>query len=617
MACPITKTLRVLFTAPQPVPSSGYRIKWRVVGASTYTTAVGPFLSSPATITNVPSCEDIEGTIESSCGGIFSAVVTFTATKEQSFVCGSNFSDSSSSPTFIIYPKKLIDLQGSTDIITINYDAVDLPNRFNIYNSANALIVNSGWRGTAAYSGPWGSSLNTSPSGTMSFNKSTSGGDQRWYYLTVEHGGNTNTTDAWNVSIACSAPVIPTYAVTPSVTSVNEGGTVTFTVNTTNVANGTTLYYTTAGTATAGDFSDNNISGSVTINSNTGTITRTISSDSTTEGAENFTLSIRTQSTAGTVVATSTTVTINDTSTTPVVSPTYAISPNVTSVNEGGSVTFTVNTTNVANGTVLYYTSSGIATAGDFSDNTTSGTVTINSNTGSIIRTIVNDNTTEGGEYFTLSLRTGSTGGTVVATAAMVTINDTSTTPVASPTYSIVPNITSVNEGGSVTFTVSTSNVADGTILYWVTNASSGLVAADFTGGALSGQVTINGNTGSIVRSIVSDTTTEGTETFSLALKTGSTSGPTVATSATVSINDTSTTPASGIYYDATRCDNGFIDVLFSDNPNIYSSGTVLQNYQGVCYVINNVSSATEANAGYIAGSLYTSCNECLGGAPN
>ena len=42
-------------------------------------------------------------------------------------------------------------------------------------------------------------------------------------------------------------------------------------------------------------------------------------------------------------------------------SPTYTITRSASSVNEGYSVTYTLNTTNVANGTVLPYTISGIS----------------------------------------------------------------------------------------------------------------------------------------------------------------------------------------------------------------------------------------------------------------
>jgi len=112
-----------------------------------------------------------------------------------------------------------------------------------------------------------------------------------------------------------------TYSVSPSTSSVNEGSSVTFTVTTGNVPSGTTLYWTTSvisGTVNASDFSDSATSGSFTVTgtivSGTGTITRTLANDVTTEGSESFQIQIRTGSTSGTVVATSTTVTINDTS---------------------------------------------------------------------------------------------------------------------------------------------------------------------------------------------------------------------------------------------------------------------------------------------------------------
>ena len=106
----------------------------------------------------------------------------------------------------------------------------------------------------------------------------------------------------------------PTYAVSAAATNVNEGSTLTFTVTTTNVNNGTTLYWTaTNGTELQAS------SGSFSINSGTGSFGVTPTADFTTEsGTELFTVSIRTDSISGTVVAVSSSVTINDTSTTPV-----------------------------------------------------------------------------------------------------------------------------------------------------------------------------------------------------------------------------------------------------------------------------------------------------------
>lgn len=204
----------------------------------------------------------------------------------------------------------------------------------------------------------------------------------------------------------------PTYAVAGAANNVNEGSSLTFNVTTTNVADGTTLYWT---VTNAGDFSVS--SGSFTITSNAGSFSVTPTADSATEGAETFTASVRTVSTSGTIVATSQTITINDTST----GPTYSVSAAANNVNEGSSLTFNVTTTNVANGTTLYWT---VSRPEDFG--TSSGSFTINSNAGSFSVTPTADSTTEGAETFTASVRTVSTSGTIVATSSSVTINDTS-----------------------------------------------------------------------------------------------------------------------------------------------------------------------------------------------
>jgi hypothetical protein len=106
---------------------------------------------------------------------------------------------------------------------------------------------------------------------------------------------------------------------------------------------------------------------------------------------------------------------------------TYSVSN--ASTNEGASATANVTTANVANGTALYWTVN--ATTADVS--TTSGSFTISANAGSFTIPAIADSLTEGTEFYTISVRTGSTAGTVVATSTL-TINDTSTTPVANDT---------------------------------------------------------------------------------------------------------------------------------------------------------------------------------------
>lgn len=116
----------------------------------------------------------------------------------------------------------------------------------------------------------------------------------------------------------------------------------------------------------------------------------------------------------------------------------------------------------------------------------------------------------------------------------------------AAPVYSVSPSTSSVNEGSSVTFTVTTSNVSDGTTLYWSLNTVSGTInTSDFTGAAVTGSFSISSNTGSVALTLANDVTTEGSESFQLQVRTGSTSGTIVATSSTVTIGDTSLTSIS------------------------------------------------------------------------
>ncbi|CAB4137025.1 hypothetical protein UFOVP322_1 [uncultured Caudovirales phage] len=106
--------------------------------------------------------------------------------------------------------------------------------------------------------------------------------------------------------------------------------------------------------------------------------------------------------------------------------------------------------------------------------------------------------------------------------------------------YNIRLITTSVNEGSGITIAVDTIGVADGTTLYWTIQTN----ASDFA--TTSGSFTISsGGIGTIVATPTADTTTEGAETFTVAVRTGSTAGTIVATSLPITINDTSLTQPS------------------------------------------------------------------------
>ena len=220
----------------------------------------------------------------------------------------------------------------------------------------------------------------------------------------------------------------------------------------------------------------------------------------------------------------------------PPAGPTYTVTQSATSVDEGGSVTFTVTTTNVPDATTLYYSLSGTATADDFVGGTMAGSFTITNNTGNFTVNVVGDVITDDGENFTANIRTDSTSGTIVGSSLQVTIAD------VAQSESISQTATSIDEGGTVVFTVSTSGYPTGTTFYWTTElASGGITAADFSDGSLSGTITTNSvGQADINRILVSDRISEGVEKFKIQIRTGSTGGPIILTSNEVAINDTS-----------------------------------------------------------------------------
>ena len=196
----------------------------------------------------------------------------------------------------------------------------------------------------------------------------------------------------------------------------------------------------------------------------------------------------------------------------------YSVTATTSTVSEGNVATFTLSTTNVASGTSVSYSISGVSS----SDVTggLSGSVSVGSNGQATISVpIVADSTTEGNETLTV---------TAQGQSASTTINDTSITPV--PTYNVNASSASFNEGSTATFTLSTINVAAGTgVAYTI----SGVSSADVVGGALSGSVNVRSDgQATISIPIAADNLTEGTETLTVTAQ---------GKSASVAINDTST----------------------------------------------------------------------------
>ena len=105
------------------------------------------------------------------------------------------------------------------------------------------------------------------------------------------------------------------------------------------------------------------------------------------------------------------------------------------------------------------------------------------------------------------------------------------------PTYTLTPFFSggpeSVNEGSGLNFLVGGTNIPDGTY-YWTIETNAG----DFA--TTDGTVTVTNNYGVFGVTPTADATTEGSETFTVALREVSITGTILVTSAAVTINDTS-----------------------------------------------------------------------------
>lgn len=208
--CPITKTLTVNFTGSTPAPSNGYIVKWKKASSSTYTTVTPNPTSSPVTITNVPVCENINVVMQSQCDNSqVSSEQTTTINAYTSQICGNTITGSHTHSGYYVYPDYLLNVQSATSLVTLTYDVLDKANRFTVYDSNGNLIVTSGWRGVAAYSGPWGSTLSTATTGTISFTASGC-----YYKLVVESQTDVSYQDGFTVGISCPITGDP---ITPSI----------------------------------------------------------------------------------------------------------------------------------------------------------------------------------------------------------------------------------------------------------------------------------------------------------------------------------------------------------------------------------------------------------------
>ena len=247
------------------------------------------------------------------------------------------------------------------------------------------------------------------------------------------------------------------------------------------------------------------ISGGANDGKNYGQVAFNILEDSTTEGTEVFTITLDDHQSV------SFTIDINDTSTTP---PTYTLSSNLDSVDEGTSVTITLETTDVDEGVTIPFTVHGSnITIGDFSglDSLGAGEFVIDSNGDATFSLEIKaDSTTEGPETFTVTLDDHP------SVSIDIDINDTSKTP---PTYTLSSILDSADEGTTVSVLLETTDVDAGDHVGFTV---SGLQLNDFVNppidSNLEGNFLIENDGTSIIEFQISEDLLDESESFTLTI---------------------------------------------------------------------------------------------------
>ena len=248
------------------------------------------------------------------------------------------------------------------------------------------------------------------------------------------------------------------------------------------------------------------------------------------------------------------TIPISWNKTTPAI-PNYTITPDKLNYREGETATFTIER-DIAPTNNLFYPNlifgsepMNINDFEDFVGQIAEGFVSMPTGTLSTTFdvTLASDLTVEGTETFGLALYKDGAKTDLLANSRLVNVGD-ATTPATYRidyvnTHPIYDNIVGERNHQTAVFTVTTTGVPNGTELFWYTSqlTAGRPTADDFSDNTLTGSVTINNNTATIIRTVVADNLTEGPEIFRIGLRTGSQNGPKVAFSRTIGISDTST----------------------------------------------------------------------------
>lgn len=435
--------------------SIGKTVSWNITGtlasdgrlSSTSGTFVISSLSQNYTLTSVSASDTYQGSVSG----------TVTITVDPSLSDNDTFSVTDAAPTYVL----TADPSSATEGDTVDFDLTGT----NIQNGTYYFAITHGTTNDADFSVTPPTSTRqaitvtgnaSSPSPSLTF---ASNSDLTNETFTAEiYAASTGGSPLVSIPYTITGTAV-SYNLSASASTYNEGDTVAVNLTGSGFADGTYYYWVEAtggSSITSADFVNGaNFTGSnretFSVSSSFGVFAFDIASDLQVEGSETFVIKVS-DSISGGALATTSTITISDTST-----PTYTITAdNIVEGNEflvevdaaiSGSETVYLEVTGSA-ASKLSTTQKSVNVTSGVPFNVSFGNSTVNS-------------LYEGGVTGTVSLYRGSYGGTLLAT-------DTFTITDAAASFTLTANDTTPNEGSTIGFTVSGSNIQNGNYYYYI-----------------------------------------------------------------------------------------------------------------------------------------------------
>ena len=269
------------------------------------------------------------------------------------------------------------------------------------------------------------------------------------------------------------------YSVDASATSVQEGGTISFTLDTKDLAQGTVFHYTLSGVS-ADDVVGGQLQGLATVQADhTAVVSVTLANDALAAEGESIAFSIDEYAS----ILKTDEISITD-------NTSYTLSANATSVQEGNTVYFTLQTTGVPAGSSFAYTLTGVQ-SDDVLGGNLSGVATVGTDGKAVVAvSLLADGKVAEGESVTLTLDD------YPSITKTVTVTDMTS-------YTLTALTPKVTEGDTAYFQLAASTVPAGSQFVY---AISGVDEADVVGGSLTGVATVGADGKAIIQvSLVAD----------------------------------------------------------------------------------------------------------------